>query len=57
MNYPTSAQIARVVKAAQKLGIAVAGFRVGADGEITVFDQTAAPLEDEFDRWDRERRA
>lgn len=50
MSYPTSAQIARVIKAAQKLGLAVAGFRVGADGSIEVFDQSAAPTSD-YDQW------
>jgi hypothetical protein len=50
MSYPTQAQISRAVKAARKLGIGVAGFRVGADGSIEVFDKGATPV-DEYEQW------
>jgi len=48
--YPTKRQIRRVVETARDLGVKVAGFRVGADGSIVVFEATDAPR-DEFEQW------
>tara|TARA_R110000868_G_scaffold360648_2_gene622701 strand:+ start:2735 stop:2920 length:186 start_codon:yes stop_codon:yes gene_type:complete len=54
LPYPTQAQIQRVVKAARKSGVDVAGFRIEADGGIVVFDRTASP-KDEFSAWQETR--
>lgn len=49
-TYPTKRQIRRAVEAARDLGVKVAGFRVGADGSIVVFEASDAPS-DEFEQW------
>lgn len=50
MTYPTKRQIRRAVETARDLGVRVAGFRIGSDGSIVVFEATEAP-KDEFDQW------
>lgn len=52
--YPTKAVIKRVCKAAEELGIKVVGFRVGADGSISVWDAEAKPA-NELDEWRKSR--
>ncbi len=48
--YPTKRQIRRAVETARELGVQVAGFRIGSDGSIVVFEASEAP-KDEFDQW------
>ena len=46
-NFPTQAQIVRVVRAAEKAGLPVSGVRVMRDGSVVVF-ASEAPLVDAF---------
>jgi len=49
-KYPTKRQIRRVVETARELGVRVAGFRIGSDGSIVVFEAADVP-KDDFDQW------
>lgn len=58
-DFPTQAQIFRVVKAAEKAGLLVSGVRVMPDGSVVVFaseaplvDFRAPPREDEPNDFD-----
>jgi hypothetical protein len=54
--YASRAAIERTLKAAEKAGIKLAGFRIEPGGAIVVFDASAAPPRDEFEDWRASRR-
>lgn len=58
-HFPSQAQIARAVRAAEKAGLHVSGFRIERDGALSVFAseapllaQRAPPGEDEPNDFD-----
>jgi hypothetical protein len=55
--YPSRAAIERAIRAGQAAGMKVAGFKVHPGGVIEVFDASAAPPADEFEKWQANRPA
>lgn len=53
--YPSRAAIERAIKAAEKAGMKPAGFKIEPGGAIVVFDATAAPPADEYEKWQASR--
>ena len=43
-RFPSQAQIARAVRAAEKAGMKVGGYRVEPNGALTIFAYEAPPL-------------